>query len=131
YKRDIQHFLDWCDTVWGEVSPSQKAVEEKYQTLFQKVTPICTLAGWEFLVVTDEIIRVEPRLSNIKILYKYSKIQYSLEHLKTCKKYLQELEPITISQALKVLQPLGINRKIIFRLISEGFLQTQGKRILI
>lgn len=107
-----------------EVKPSQKALEKKYQTLFQKVTPICTLAGWEFLVVTDEMIRVEPRLSNIKILYKYSKIQYSLEHLKTCKKYCQELEPITISQALKVLQPLGINRQIIFRLISEGFLQT-------
>ena len=75
-------------------------------------------------IVTDEMIRVEPRLSNIKILYKYSKIQYSLEHLKTCKKYLQELEPITISQALKVIQPFGFNRQIIFRLIFEGFLQT-------
>ena len=25
YKRDIQHFLDWCDTAWSEVKPRQIA----------------------------------------------------------------------------------------------------------
>ncbi|OKH42932.1 hypothetical protein NIES2101_31980 [Calothrix sp. HK-06] len=107
-----------------EVKPAQKAQSEKYQTLFRKVTPICALAGWEFLVVTDEMIRVEPRLSNIKILHKYSRVQYSLQDLITCKNYLQKSEPITILQAEQILKPQGINRQVIFRLLYSGFLQT-------
>ncbi|MEM7556697.1 MAG: tyrosine-type recombinase/integrase [Cyanobacteria bacterium P01_A01_bin.84] len=30
YRRDIQYFLDWCDTVWGEVSPRQVAQFKKH-----------------------------------------------------------------------------------------------------
>jgi TnsA endonuclease N terminal len=107
-----------------EVKPSDKAQSEKYLALFNKVAPICREHDWEFLVVTNEMIRVEPRLSNIKILYKYSRVEYSLQHLIICKNHLQGREPITILQAEQSLRSQGISRQIIFRLVYSGFLQT-------
>lgn len=107
-----------------EVKPSDKAQSEKYLAVFNKVAPICRGHDWEFLVVTNEMIRVEPRLSNIKILYKYSRVEYSLQHLIICKNHLLAREPITILQAEESLRSQGISRQIIFRLVYSGFLQT-------
>src|SRR5919206_3283789 len=57
-----------------EVKPAVKIVEEEYQTLFRIVSQICRQEGYDFVVVTDHMIRVQPRLQNIKILYRYAKM---------------------------------------------------------
>lgn len=108
-----------------EVKPESKARLLKYLTLFNKVAPIITEFGWEFCVVTDKMIRIQPCLNNIKILYKYSRVQYSLQDLVRCKNYLQNFSSVTIQEATQVLHKDGISKQILFSLIFSGFLEIE------
>jgi TnsA endonuclease N terminal len=108
-----------------EVKPENKARLPKYLTLFNKVAPIITEFGWEFSVVTDKMIRIQPCLHNIKILYKYSRVQYSLQHLIRCKDYLQVFSPVTIKEAEQSLHKDGISKQILFSLIYSGFIEIE------
>jgi TnsA endonuclease N terminal len=108
-----------------EVKPASKAGLPKYLILFNKVAPIISELGWEFCVITDKMIRIQPFLNNIKILYKYSRVQYSVQNLIRCKDYLQNFSPVTIKEATQSLHKDGISKQILFSLIYSGFLETE------
>src|ERR1043165_2791519 len=57
-----------------EVKAEAKAQEEKYRTLFRIASIICSREGYDFEVVTETFIRIQPRLYNIKLLLRYQRI---------------------------------------------------------
>ncbi|MGQ4648877.1 TnsA endonuclease N-terminal domain-containing protein [Lyngbya aestuarii] len=62
-----------------EVKPSNRADTEKNLNLFRKIAPICTANNQEFVVVTEPMIRAQPRLNNIKLLYKYARAPIAVQ----------------------------------------------------
>jgi len=56
-----------------EVKPKHQVDSGKWEVLFRAASSICEEEGYQFLVVTDEIIRVQPRLENVKLLWKYAR----------------------------------------------------------
>lgn len=107
-----------------EVKPASKASSDKNLSLFQKVAPICEEEGWKFIVVTDEMIRIQPVLNNVKLLYKYSGISVAPQIFLACKKYFENQDLVVLEDAEKDLVLKGIDRKIIFRLLYSGLLET-------
>lgn len=106
-----------------EVKPHRKAFSEKYQNIFRNVGPLLQNSGFQFLVVTERMIRVEPMLSNIKILYKYSRIKADYFQLSSIEKYLKAEEKAEVSRILNDLSPSDITGGHLYSLIYHGFLK--------
>jgi hypothetical protein len=49
-----------------EVKPKVQVESGRWDILFRAASSICEQEGYEFLVLTDEIIRMQPRLENVK-----------------------------------------------------------------
>ena len=107
-----------------EVKPSNRADTEKNLHLFRKIAPICTANNQEFIVVTEQMIRVQPRLSNIKLLYRYARVPLSLSNYLNCLQYFHSSEPIRLLDAERDLKEKGICRSLLLRLLWCGFLVT-------
>ena len=107
-----------------EVKPAQKITSQKNTALWRKIIPLCEEKGWEFVVVTDEMIRIQPQLDNIKLLYKYARIPLSFQNYLDCKLYFLEKEIIDLKQAAFDLAPKGISYLHLYKLLYAGWLET-------
>ncbi len=108
-----------------EVKPVKVVVKAEFQALFHTISQICRQEGYEFLVVTDEMIRVQPRLANIKILYRYAKVpifpDYQLEYYE----FLKEEPRISIRGLANFLSSRKIedSLSVVYALSYWGFLE--------
>ncbi len=113
-----------------EVKPASKVSSEKNASLFQVVAPIYRELGYEFLVITDELIQLQPRLNNIKLLHRYSRVPFTLQNFISCKKYFEDKGTTIIQRAVEDFVSLEIAksqddaRRILYRSLYFGFLET-------
>ena len=105
-----------------EIKPRTKIDSDKNRKLFQSITYICKSKSWDFLVITDEMIRREPILSNIKLLYRYALVTLTPEMAITCHQYFKNQSIVTLKIAEDNLRNKGINRENLMKLIFIGFL---------
>ncbi len=107
-----------------EVKPVQQALSEKNLRLFRHIAPIVDANKMEFVVVTEQLIRVQPKLNNIKLLYKYAREPLSLSNYLDCLKYFQNRVATSIEDAMVELTDKGVSKNILLRLLWSGFLVT-------
>lgn len=107
-----------------EVKPASKQQEEKNLALWRHVAPLCEEKNMKFIVVTDTTIRQQPKLDNIKLLYKYARSALTLQQYLDCKHYFSSSEPISIKQACFDLESKGIFPNQLFKLLYFGWLKT-------
>lgn len=107
-----------------EVKPASKVLDEKNQTLWKCVAPIFNSYGWEFIVVTDEMIRVQPLLSNLKLLYKYVREPLTPQIYIDCHNYFKNQTGVSIEDALTQLANQQFTMKTFLKLILVGVLET-------
>jgi hypothetical protein len=107
-----------------EIKPEKKLNQEQNLQLFQAITNLGQSQGWEFVVVTDKMIKKEPLLSNLKLLYRYAQIPLTLQNLMVCHQYFTNQPPIPLLKAHNHLQTQGITRAMLLKLIFIGFLET-------
>ncbi len=107
-----------------EVKPASKVLHEKNQTLWKCVTPIFNSYGWEFIVVTDAMIRVQPLLNNLKLLYKYVTEPLTPQIYIDCHNYFKKQTVISVEDALSQLGNQQFTIKTVFKLILLGVLET-------
>ena len=72
-----------------EVKPKVQVESGRWDVLFGAASSICEQEGYQFLVVTDEIIRKQPRLENVKLLWKYARTPVLPQHQLICKQFFQ------------------------------------------
>ncbi|AVH63920.1 MULTISPECIES: TnsA endonuclease N-terminal domain-containing protein [unclassified Nostoc] len=111
-----------------EVKPASKVNSDKNLSLFRAIAPICEEKGWEFVVVTDAMIRVQPQLNNLKLIYKYAGEPLSINNALDCYRYFQRQVSTSIKTALLDLAPKQISINILLKLIFLGFLKTDLKQ---
>jgi hypothetical protein len=107
-----------------EIKPEKRLNQEYNLQLFQAITKLGQSQGWEFVVITDKMIKKEPLLSNLKLLYRYAQIRLTLQNLMVCHQYFNNQPPIPLLTAQKYLQPQGITQGMLLKLIFLGFLET-------
>lgn len=103
-----------------EVKPEAKASSEEYRTLFGIIEPICREAGYEFIVATDVKIRVQPRLQNIKLLWKYGRTPIYPKHQIYCQEFFSCGGDRVLGELFEFFARREEGRAIVFSLLFWG-----------
>ena len=74
--------------------------------------------------MTEETIRVQPRLDNIKLLYKYARIALPASMYTNCLDYFQKVKVSTILETATSLKEKGVTQSSLLKLLWTGFLLT-------
>jgi hypothetical protein len=108
-----------------EVKPESKIYQEKYQHLFMMAGQACNEAGYEFLVVTDTMIRVQPKLNNIKTFRRYARVPInSPQHLHHCKDIFSRRSEMALGEVLESLAVKQVYKPTVYGLLYWGILET-------
>ncbi|MBP2640456.1 MAG: TnsA endonuclease [Firmicutes bacterium] len=101
-----------------EVKPSAKV--EKHRELFQAIALYCEDKGWKFLVVTEAMVRVQPRLENAKILCRYSFGNITFDYIEECKNYLKQHGAKPLLEVKEHMKAKGYCPAMIYTLLYKG-----------
>ena len=113
-----------------EVKDEAKSKKEEYVQLFRRVGPICQKEGYEFIVVTDREIRIQPRLDNVKMIYKYAKTPVTTKHQILLYAIFGERETLTLEEVIKGFASKGERAATVYALIFGGILSVDLSRPL-
>lgn len=73
-----------------EVKPFEKTDNDEFQSKYKAITTRLEQLGHRYWIVTEEYIRVEPILSNLKILYRYIDVDIALQVEKTILDFVED-----------------------------------------
>ena len=107
-----------------EVKPASKINQEKNLNLWRHIAPLCQREEKEFVVVTDEMIRIQPKLDNIKLLYKYATIPMPAPVTRDCQNYFLDGKPRELGRVWQELESIGVSQSQIYRLLYSGLIVT-------
>ncbi|WP_228061929.1 TnsA endonuclease N-terminal domain-containing protein [[Phormidium] sp. LEGE 05292] len=107
-----------------EIKPESKVHSPKNIRLFRCVAPLCQEQGYSFVVVTDKMIRVQPLLDNVKLLYRYAREPLTYKNYIDCHQYFKERISTSLQAAQQDLTTKQISFKILMKLIFSGVLET-------
>jgi len=107
-----------------EVKPKYQVDSGKWEVLFRAASSICEEEGYQFLVVTDEIIRVQPRLENVKLLWKYARTPVLPQHQVICSQFFQSRkdEPVTLADLIQHFTNKQLSKQTLYSLLFWGAL---------
>ena len=107
-----------------EVKPKVQVDSGKWEVLFRAASSICEEEGYQFLVVTDEIIRVQPRLENVKLLWKYARTPVFPQHQVICSQFFQSRkdELVTLGDLVQLFTRKQLPTQTLYSLLFWGAL---------
>jgi TnsA endonuclease N terminal len=105
-----------------EVKPEEKALEQKNRALYRIAAQTCAKEGYEFRVVTDVEIRVEPRLDNIKLLLRYQRTLTQPQHQIYCQEFFGGRRNATLQQVMEFFEGKDVEKQVVYSLIRWGAL---------
>jgi hypothetical protein len=100
-----------------EVKPLNRVSKGDNEQRFRIISQVCRTHGYEFKIVTDANIRVQPRLDNIKLLWKYARTPFHPQHQIYCKALLGGGKEICLGEVIQVLESKGVSRQIIYSMM--------------
>lgn len=105
-----------------EVKPAKKAAAEKSQQLFHAVSPICERAGFNFTVMTDEVILRQPRLDNVKALWRYARTPLHTQHQIYCEEFFRGRCSANLAEVFGFFASKGAPPQVVYALLFWGAL---------
>lgn len=108
-----------------EVKPKDKLESEGLKEAFAEIAQMCESVGQKFVVITDELIRVEPRLGNIKMLYRYAMIPILLRHQLLCQEFFKSKREARLEALADFLgsERIEVPRQTVYALVYHGYLE--------
>jgi hypothetical protein len=108
-----------------EVKPEAKLESEELKEAFAEIRIECEKMGQEFIVITDKMIRVEPKLGNIKMLYRYAMIPILLRHQILCREFLESKREPRLEALADFLASKRIEdtKQLVYALVYHGYLE--------
>ena len=108
-----------------EVKPSRQVESGKWDVLFRAASSICEEQDYQFLVVTEKIIRMQPRLDNIKLLWKYARTPVFPQHQIICSQFFQSRkgEPATLGDLIQTFTIKQLPAQTLYALLFWGVLE--------
>jgi hypothetical protein len=106
-----------------EVKTEDQIATGKWDVLFRIARSICEEEGYEYLVVTDKMIRQQPKLDNIKILWKYARTPLHPQYQLLCAEFFARNEAeFELGDLLRFLKPKGVSEQVVYALLFWGVL---------
>lgn len=109
-----------------EVKPSSKV--SKYADLYRLAETELSNHGYTFQVKTENEIRIDPLLSNIKLLTRYAALTLTPTQLIHPQVILKNLGPVCLQSYLPNLKSAGISPEIAFSLMYRGIIHFDMNR---
>ncbi|MFZ0748434.1 MAG: TnsA endonuclease N-terminal domain-containing protein [Pyrinomonadaceae bacterium] len=95
-----------------------------FEQLFRIITPMCDEAGYDFVVLTEIEIRIEPFLSNIKRQLYYSRTPIHPQHYLLCDEFFRTNGQSTLGHMVDFFAARNCGRSIVFALMHRGVIST-------
>lgn len=105
-----------------EVKPAAKLLTGRYDALFSAASTVCREHGYEFVVATDAQIRVEPRLSNLKLFWRYARTPLQPRHQLLCREFFRAraFAAASLDELSSHLASEGVGRDVLFAMLHHG-----------
>ncbi len=107
-----------------EVKSQEQVDSGNFDLLFRLATSICEDEGYEYLVVTDLMIRQQPKLDNIKKLWKYARTPILPQHQLLCAEFFQanQVEQAELTDLLAFFKSKDVAAQIVYAMMFWGIL---------
>lgn len=102
-----------------EIMPEDQ-LDEAGTGLYRSIYSACRQKGYDFLIVTDKVIQMQPRLSNIKLLLKYARTPISPQHQILCAKFIGRNSQATFGEMVQFFESHGTTRQVVYALMYAG-----------
>ncbi len=103
-----------------EVKPRSKIDEEENQTLFRAIDSLCRNAGCKFIVAPDDEIQRQPRLHNVKLLWKYGRTPIRPQHHIYCQEFFSRVSQASLAELFEFFARLNQSKRIVYSLLYRG-----------
>lgn len=95
YTPDLEVHRDYKKQL-VEVKSKKQVDSGKWDVLFRAAASVCEQEGHEYVVVTDEMIRKQPRLENVKKLWKYARTPIHSQHQILCNQFFRKRQAVQV-----------------------------------
>jgi len=103
-----------------EVKYSKRALQDKYQPAFHAARELGERAGYEFKVVTELMIRRQPRLNNTKLLIYHQRTPIYPQHQILCHEFLREREEPCLEEIMEFFRTRSVDKSVVYTLLRWG-----------
>ena len=107
-----------------EVKSQDQVDSGRFDSLFRIATSACQDEGYEYVVVTDQMIRQQPRLDNVKKLWKYARTPILPQHQLLCRQFFQEKqsEQVELGDLIAFCKSKGVAAQVVYSMLFWGVL---------
>lgn len=107
-----------------EVKPEVKTKSPEFVIFYKCISKVLQKEGYEYMVVTDQKIRIQPKLDNVKLLHKYARISISINNQIDIHNYFSKRNESTLREIETFFISKGVETQILYALIYWGILST-------
>jgi hypothetical protein len=105
-----------------EVTSAQRAATETNQLRYRIAGQMCEREGYEFVVVTDEMIRQPRRLNNVKLLIRYQRVSISPQHQILCRELFGGQPEAALDDVFGYFADRNVDKPTVYALLRWGVL---------
>jgi|SRR5215213_8496013 len=105
-----------------EIKPQSKIETEEFIHFSNHMKDFFAKEGYEYLVITDSTIRLQPKLSNIKLLWRYARMPITTKHQILIHKLFSSSLNISFSEICSFLDQMKEQKELIYALLFHGYL---------
>lgn len=107
-----------------EIKPQSKIESEEFIHFSNHMKDFFFGKGYEYLVITDTTIRLQPKLSNIKLLWRYARIPITTKQQILIQELFEYSSSILFSEICSFLYQAKEQKELIYTLLFYGYLLT-------
>jgi hypothetical protein len=107
-----------------EIKPQSKIENEEFIHFSNHMTDFFAKEGYEYLVITDSTIRLQPKLSNIKLLWRYARMPITTKHQILIHELFANSSSISFSEICSFLCQAKEQKELIYALLFHGYMLT-------
>jgi hypothetical protein len=100
-----------------EVKPQIKTLGPAFASFVKIITDTAVSRGYGYSVVTDLTIRKEPRLTNIKVLWRYARVPIVFRHTVLLHNLFKENKILSLGEITSYFASVGETRELVYSLL--------------
>lgn len=107
-----------------EIKPQSKIEKEDFIYFSQVMRNHLARENYEYLVITDSIIRRQPKLSNVQLLWRYARYPIQMKHKILLHEVFGGSSQLLLKDVCSLLNQSKEQKELIYALIFHGYLKT-------
>lgn len=107
-----------------EIKPQSKVEKDEFVYFSKVMANHLAKEGYEYLVITDSTIRLQPKLFNIKLLWRYARMPITTKHKVLIYELFSSSSNLLFSEVCSFLSQCKEQKELVYALLFHGYLLT-------